>query len=462
MLQDFSFKIIHRPGFRHTNVDALNRNLVGPATDADDFREEIQDMGNAQTDTPKGEGELLFVQTGKEIEWFDVRRKDRELVQHRACCFGINHYRNGNSHQMYMVDTVSKEDQSKELVLGQAKIANGGEFVQDDGVGVVLKRRRPHYFDKRQQLDLVLAAQELAKSGDHELSPTIFNDEEDHEVDARYIDIWKDAVSLGLLKEGILPDTVDLEESKRARKRVSNYCWKEQKLYFKGLFVPKAEERTSLVIQMNEDLGHFGEQKMLAEIRRRYFWHNRTEDVRAVVRRCQQCQLVRSASSIRSEDEQLKSIPIYDLFHKVALDTTRPLPETKSGNKYILVAIDHYFKWCEAKAIAAHGAKTTSKFLEDDIICRYGVLKFILTDNGGEWATEFEVMCKDYGIQHQRTALQWPQCNGMAEHMIKPSNMASLFLLQHQQMWIAGTSTWPRFCLGTNVASKLALSFHLS
>ncbi len=158
---------------------------------------------------------------------------------------------------------------------------------------------------------------------------------------------------------------------------------------------------------------------MLAEICRRYFWHSQTEDVKTVVRRCQQCQLVRSEGSIRSGDEQLKSIPICDLFHRVALDTTGPLPETKTGNKYILVAIDHYSKWCEAKAVVDHSAKTTSRFLEDNIICRYGVPKFVLTDNGGEWAAEFEMMCKDYGIQHQRTAPQWPQCNGMAERLIK-------------------------------------------
>jgi len=170
---------------------------------------------------------------------------------------------------------------------------------------------------------------------------------------------------------------------------------------------------------MHEDLGHFGEQRTLAEVRRRYFWHNRTEEMKAVVRGCQQCQLVRSSGSIRSGDEQLKSIPVCDLFHRVALDTAWPLPETKSGNKYILVAIDHYSKWCEAKAVADHGAKTTARFLEDEIICRYGVPKFILTDNGGEWAAEFDVMCRDYAIQHQRTAPQWPQCNGMAECMIK-------------------------------------------
>jgi len=28
-------------------------------------------------------------------------------------------------------------------------------------------------------------------------------------------------------------------------------------------------------------------------------------------------------------------------------------------------------------------------------------------------------MCKDYGIQHQQTAPQWPQCNGMVERLIK-------------------------------------------
>ncbi len=93
---------------------------------------------------------------------------------------------------------------------------------------------------------------------------------------------------------------------------------------------------------------------------------------------------MRSKGSIRSGDEQLKSIPICDLFHRIVLDTAGPLPETKSGNRYILVAIDHYSKWCEAKAVADHNAKIASRFLEDDIICRYGVPRFILTNNGGK------------------------------------------------------------------------------
>jgi hypothetical protein len=70
----------------------------------------------------------------------------------------------------------------------------------------------------------VLAAQELSEFGDHELSPTESDDEEDHGVKSSCIDVWEDTVCLRLLEEGVLPDAIDLKESKRARKRASNYC----------------------------------------------------------------------------------------------------------------------------------------------------------------------------------------------------------------------------------------------
>jgi len=385
------------------------------AEEDEDFGEEIRDTLSSQLDALKEGAELLCAWTGRNMEWMGTRRRDRRIVQHDACCFGINHQVNGYSHQLFVLDAELKEEESGESVPDEPVAPTCDENEEQE----MPKRRKTPYYDRKQQLELVLAAQELSELRDPGLNPAELDEEEERGVKHNCADIWQDEECLRLIREGILSEEVSLDEGRRIRRRASNYCWKEQKLFFKTLLVPRPKERLPLVRQMHEDLGHFGKQRTLAEIRQRYFWHCRTTDVKAMVRGCHQCQLVRSSGSIRSGDEQLKSIPICDLFHRVALDTAGPLPKTRSGNKYILVAIDHYSKWCEAKAMTDHGAKTAARFLEDDIICRFGVPRFVLIDNGGEWAAEFDVMCKDYTIQHQRTAPQWPQCNGMAERMIK-------------------------------------------
>ncbi len=88
----------------------------------------------------------------------------------------------------------------------------------------VLKRRRLQYFDKQQQLELVLAAQELSEFGGLELNPTGSDGEEDHGVKSSSVDIWEDVDCLTLIKKGVLPDVVNIEEGKRIRKRASSYC----------------------------------------------------------------------------------------------------------------------------------------------------------------------------------------------------------------------------------------------
>jgi hypothetical protein len=119
------------------------------------------------------------------------------------------------------------------------EVANGKQILQKGSI---------RYYGKRQQLELVFAAQELSELGDCEVDLIGSGKEEDRGVETKSIDIWRDATCLALLKKGMLLDTIDLEEGKKARKRANNYCWKEQSLYFKELYVPKPEERIPLVV----------------------------------------------------------------------------------------------------------------------------------------------------------------------------------------------------------------------
>ncbi len=39
--------------------------------------------------------------------------------------------------------------------------------------------------------------------------------------------------------------------------------------------MPKLEEKQVLVKNMHEEIGHFSEGRTLAEVKRRFFWHDR-------------------------------------------------------------------------------------------------------------------------------------------------------------------------------------------
>jgi hypothetical protein len=81
-----------------------------------------------------------------------------------------------------MLDVVSEEDPSEEFVPDEEAMAMDDEPVLLEEARMELKRKRPQHFDRQQQIELVLAAQELSEVGDHELSPTESDREEDHAV----------------------------------------------------------------------------------------------------------------------------------------------------------------------------------------------------------------------------------------------------------------------------------------
>jgi hypothetical protein len=92
-----------------------------------------------------------------------------------------------------MFDVVPKFDQHKELASHieeiEATYIKGGEILKDNNGRQALKRKIPQYYDKQQQLELVLAAQELLEFDERDLVHTNSNEEEKCWMDIRDSDI---------------------------------------------------------------------------------------------------------------------------------------------------------------------------------------------------------------------------------------------------------------------------------
>jgi hypothetical protein len=193
------------------------------AVEDDDFCEEVQDFGGAQIDAQlEGEG-ALFILTGTETEWHGIRKKGNELVQHQKCCFGINHSKHSSDHHLYMVDVVSEEEQPPESILCTIGEPGTNAIMQDNVPRSNVQRKHPQFYDRQQQLELVLEAQRLLEA-EGQSAPSGSGDErEECETGSKNSDIWEDSNCMELLQTGTFPVSIDPMESKRARKRILNY-----------------------------------------------------------------------------------------------------------------------------------------------------------------------------------------------------------------------------------------------
>ena len=65
----------------------------------------------------------------------------------------------------------------------------------------------------------------------------------------------------------------------------------------------------------------------------------------------------------------LKPIPVGG---RVRVDILE-MPETASGNWYIVVFADYLTKWVEAYPVVDQTSETIARLLVDNIVCRHGV-----------------------------------------------------------------------------------------
>ena len=76
-----------------------------------------------------------------------------------------------------------------------------------------------------------------------------------------------------------------------------------------------------------------------------------------------------------------------------------PLRKAPGGFTHLLVAIDKFTKWIEAKPITTIDFKEAVKFFLD-IVYRFGVSNSIITDNGTNFTGHyFQEFAEGYGIR---------------------------------------------------------------
>lgn len=185
--------------------------------------------------------------------------------------------------------------------------------------------------------------------------------------------------------------------------------------YVMQIVVPKS--RTTDVLQEmhgGPTGGHMGMNKTLDRIRSKFYWVHARSDVENWCRNCTVC------AAVKGPRRRLRGpMQVYNVgapFERIAVDIAGPYPESRKGNRYMLVVADYFSRWPEVYPIPNQEAQTVAEEIVTNWISRYGVPLELHSDQGRNFESQlFRELCRLLGINKTRTTPLHPQSDGMVE-----------------------------------------------
>ena len=93
-----------------------------------------------------------------------------------------------------------------------------------------------------------------------------------------------------------------------------------------------------------------------------------------------------------------------------------PFPIAIQQLKFLIISIDYFTKWVEAEALATVTKKNVRSFVWRNIVCRYGIPRVLVSDNGRQFDNEsFKDFCSQLRIKNRYFSPTHPQANKQVE-----------------------------------------------
>ncbi|XP_059310221.1 uncharacterized protein LOC132061409 [Lycium ferocissimum] len=103
-------------------------------------------------------------------------------------------------------------------------------------------------------------------------------------------------------------------------------------------------------------------------------------------------------------------------FDAWGLDVVGPLPKSSGGHLYILAATDYFSKWAEAVALKEVKKENVANFIRVNIIYRFVIPRYIITDNGKPFDNKLmNKICDLFGFKQRKSSMYHAAANGLAE-----------------------------------------------
>ena len=181
--------------------------------------------------------------------------------------------------------------------------------------------------------------------------------------------------------------------------------------------------------------GHFDLEHTFRRVQDVVYFHPMRTRISEFISSCTTCQS--SKDSTHPKRTELNPVKSSKPFEHLVIDCYGPLKTSSSGNKYVVVAQDHFSKFVILQPCSDITAETLSEILVKRIITPYGCPVILHSDRGSNFTSEhFVNTCKRFGISQNFSTAYRPQSQGLVERFNRTmSTYFRSFVDKRQEGW---------------------------
>jgi hypothetical protein len=169
------------------------------------------------------------------------------------------------------------------------------------------------------------------------------------------------------------------------------------------------ERQVHILRNVHDNIGHHRFYATRATLLQRFWWPNMHEDLVWFIRTCHICQ-IQQTQKVRIPPIVASPAP---LFVKIYIDTMHmPL---SGGFRYIVQGRCSLCQYPEFRMLRKENAEALANWIFQDIVCRWGALREIVTDNASVFIKAMDYLAKKYKIYSIQISGYNSRANGLVE-----------------------------------------------
>jgi len=198
------------------------------------------------------------------------------------------------------------------------------------------------------------------------------------------------------------------------------------------LLLPRSEVKRAIELCHAGSVGgHFGIEKTLKQVERRFYWVGWKDDVRRYCRSCEHCSRYHRGKLPKHGALQpvLPGAP----YERWYIDLTGPHLQSDR-----VTCMDSFTKWAEAFPLRSKEAEPIARVMVEQLFTRFGPPLSILSDLRRE--VDGKIMnevCKLFGIEKLRTTAYKPSTNQVERFHKTINSILAKTVAEHQRDWDA-------------------------